>query len=457
MRHIKYSILAAIITIFKPFMTFFNRIISEFNVDTGRNTITVYALGLLAFGLPFPIYLLPYLIALVVVSVFLQTNILIKVSGTLRNWYFWLLAGFYLIHLLGMLYTSHLHEGWFLLQVKLSLILIPLVVFIARSAVVTHYHFILRCFMAGNILSALICILYAVYRYLFIDIQEVPINQMITGNGMGNIATESVNIFTYNQLSFLIHVNYYALFVLFVLYLIYQDILKQVSRMGRPKWHQLVTGGLLLIFFFLLQSRSAVIAALILMLYESVRHLRRPGFRLIKIGLLVVGVAVVIGAALAGRMRVLHGEGDGFPSYSELKDREIRLILWERAWPVVKKHPILGVGTGDDQEEFKKTFDAELLEKSSGHFYNVHNEYIQTAVRLGIPSSLLLVFILMVPLRMKEAYLRYRFVSAFILITGIAFVFESMLNRIQGVVFFSLFYSLFSLLLDSKQNAGSDS
>jgi len=71
--------------------------------------------------------------------------------------------------------------------------------------------------------------------------------------------------------------------------------------------------------------------------------------------------------------------------------------------------------------------------------FNVHNQYLETWMGIGILSFVLLLLLLFIPLffRSKHYLLPY-----LIIILSTSFLFESMLNRLAGVMFFAFFLSL---------------
>ena len=123
---------------------------------------------------------------------------------------------------------------------------------------------------------------------------------------------------------------------------------------------------------------------------------------------------------------------------------EQRLILWTVAWQELKAHPF-GVGTSNLDAaltaRLKNLGQRELAEKEM----NPHNQYLQTGVELGWPGILLLMAIIG-----SSVYLALKNRSGLLLllVTSLAFhcLFESMLQRQSGIVFFTFWICIVAIV-----------
>ena len=104
----------------------------------------------------------------------------------------------------------------------------------------------------------------------------------------------------------------------------------------------------------------------------------------------------------------------------ELRRQDERLIVWKSAMEIIKNHPIFGVGIGDVRTELVKEYiriGEDKLEKESFSFF-------------------LLVFGSLIFIAINE---RNLMLGLFIIMIIIFFMFETVLYRLAGVSFFSLF------------------
>ncbi len=150
-----------------------------------------------------------------------------------------------------------------------------------------------------------------------------------------------------------------------------------------------------------------------------------------------------------------------FVAYNEKHSGDdVRLIMWTASFNVFMKHP-MGVGTGDvdlalskelrlfGQDEFAKLDDRNMI------LYNPHNQYLQTANEIGIIG--LLVFLFIVFGGMAYA-IRTKNWLLLLLIVNLAFncIFESMLQRQSGIVFYSFWICLLTIQNFEKPNTKDD-
>ena len=130
---------------------------------------------------------------------------------------------------------------------------------------------------------------------------------------------------------------------------------------------------------------------------------------------------------------------------------EVRLVMWAATILEIKEHP-LGVGTGNVDEYISKRLkdlgQVELSKKDDkGHIrYNPHNQFLQTTLEVGYTGLLILVIYIFGLFRLawknKNAFLA--------IIVGALFfnsLFESVLQRQSGIVFFSFILSLMTMLV----------
>ena len=101
----------------------------------------------------------------------------------------------------------------------------------------------------------------------------------------------------------------------------------------------------------------------------------------------------------------------------------------------------MGVGTGDIKLEMRNKYHQYNLTIAEEKGYNLHNQYLESALKLGIFGVLILLFWLMSTL--IYAITTKDFLLFFLmLIVCIHFMIESKMNRIAGVSFFMFFYVL---------------
>ena len=131
----------------------------------------------------------------------------------------------------------------------------------------------------------------------------------------------------------------------------------------------------------------------------------------------------------------------------------LRLLFWQNTFAIIKRHPVLGIGTGG----FAIAYYWHNWELSPWHIAtdNPHNQYLLVTATIGIPglTALLLIFISM----FREAWVRkdewQRIRLAFPLFFLIIMLTESYLKVFET----SFLFSLFSAVLYRNQCKENDS
>ena len=130
--------------------------------------------------------------------------------------------------------------------------------------------------------------------------------------------------------------------------------------------------------------------------------------------------------------------------------KESRLVIWKSSLHIARHNLAFGVGTGDIQDELNKEYklmaDKDLAVENN---LNAHNQYLEVLIENGCIGILLFLslFAMMIYISVREGNLIY---LIFTLIVFVSFMFETMLNRLAGVSFFSIFS--FLLLNIKRQN-----
>jgi O-antigen ligase len=133
--------------------------------------------------------------------------------------------------------------------------------------------------------------------------------------------------------------------------------------------------------------------------------------------------------------------GFGRPQWGE---QQMRPLIWSCALELVSDSPLLGVGTGDVQDQLQECYverDYVSLLIWEPTRFNGHNQFIEITIGQGIIGFLILLASLIIPavIAFKE---NNRFYLLFIILIGVSFLTESLLERQNGVVFFAFFNSL---------------
>lgn len=200
--------------------------------------------------------------------------------------------------------------------------------------------------------------------------------------------------------------------------------------------------NIILFLFLVLYARKGVILGLFLVLAIWLFFFQQNFKTTYKIAILV-GVTFLILAFPQTRKRFGEmfqiNENEGFVSETV----SIRLITFDSAIELIKKSPIIGYGIGDYNDILDKN--NRKISTELKVTYNSHNQYLSLILIGGI--ILLTSFALFIGNIFRYALIHNNIILILLLIFYAVLLFvENILERENGVLYFSLFVNLFSLL-----------
>jgi O-antigen ligase len=129
---------------------------------------------------------------------------------------------------------------------------------------------------------------------------------------------------------------------------------------------------------------------------------------------------------------------------------EVRLVMWTVTLEEIAKHP-LGVGTGNVDAHLSqrlKQYGQLDLAKQDEHDaiqYNPHNQFLQTGLEIGLFGLFVLLFFIVQTWRLARTYKSY-LLMAVVASLVVNSLFESMLQRQSGIVFYAFWICLLTVI-----------
>ncbi len=397
------------------------------NFDTVKYKANYYLFLLLAFIIPLERKLIPPIIILLFVSSLLNGSFKFKEKKGILA-----LALLYVTYVVGLIYSSNLKYGLFDLEVKLSLLLFPLVFFISKIEMKKAADNILNSFIDGCFVASVLSLVSAaVQYYLYSDI----------------------NSFFYGELALYGHSSYMAIFLCFSSALIYIRNIKQNNAIKFPL-KDLFLLGLFSIMIFFLISKTGIISILLI-------HFIFIGYLIIKNKLYLKGTValVLIFTLLFAGYKAFPEVNNRFNELfntvlSEKVDKNstsaIRKEIWQTSVNVLVQHPF-GVGTGDVKDVLVENYVKSGLDYAAEKELNAHNQFLQIALATGILGLLVLMIMIFYPLyyAIKNKHIIYMVFLGLIIIN---FLTEAMLETLAGVVFFAFFNTMLYITFVQNKN-----
>jgi O-antigen ligase len=357
-------------------------------------------------------------------------------------------ALFYLIHGVGLFYTSDLRSGLFDLEMKLSLLFVPVVIMFLTNRVKQNFSIILRAFVWGN-LVALLIMLFKAFESSFILTEAGKLvfepSYWTSERDLSffQLVNQRYSHFSYSFFSFIHHPSYFSMYVLFafslVVFFYREDEHKRSVRSSFTFASKLI---FLTVMIWFLGSRAGYLAYTAVFLGLIIFFMIKTQKYLISFGLIVTGFVLLTVFMSPQLKKNIHEVIHQVENQQELtSESDIRLWLWKSGIEVYRENYLWGVGTGDIKEEMIEKYHQYNLSLAEDKNYNLHNQYLESALGLGILGLFSLLFwilsVIVYAISSRSFLLFF-----FTLILSIHFMFESMLNSIAGVSFFTFFYGL---------------
>jgi hypothetical protein len=358
-----------------------------------------------------------------------------------------LLPLMYLIYLTGLLYSDNMEYGLRKTETRLGLFLFPFVITAFRELdcrtnylrYVRLYVFSLLIISIYSFTKSSILFLYELYcRQYRIILDEYPYTSYFFATYLSNF----------------MHYGYFAMYVNVGVIFLYENVLR------RNRFLSLKYSIILILWFslfvMLLFSKAGTIANFLIhffyfiMLARTKRYrsvLKRSGIGLALLVVVLVFVLPQTRQRVEGMVFALQGKNMDSTS---VESTQLRYFAWKASSELVRESVWLGYGTGDVEDvliqKYKEKNYIGLLKKN----LNAHNQFLQTGLSVGIPGVLVLVIYFVVSFVWA---FRHRNTAFFIylIITFMAFLFESYLETRAGV-FYLAFFSSFFLSLNGGGN-----
>lgn len=341
-----------------------------------------------------------------------------------------------LLHAFSWGFSQNLAEAQRKFLVKLPFFLTPLLM-VALIRVQPYYKWIMitwfcyAVYVTGTVSTLVYLMNRAYFDFLILQAKPIPIS---FGYGIFHI-----------HFSFL---NALASFIGLGVMLGYANACVPGSNAAPPKWCRLlimVVTPLNIINLHWLSARTGLlgfyVALLILAAYMFFTIQKQKQLILILLMLCLPVFAYMFSGSFKNRMINSYEDLTTIVSGDNPNDKSVamRVEAWKTSLFLIQKYPLIGVGLGDLEPALQEAFLDRGTLLLPENRKNPHNQFLETAVHVGIPGFLLL-------LALFVYYIRVHLKNGIIVgITGImlaSFFFESLLERQVGVYAVAFFLAL---------------
>lgn len=342
----------------------------------------------------------------------------------------------YFLYLTGLLYTSNFEYAMFDLEIKMSLLIFPLIFSTCNDPPFSQeqLRYILGFFIAGCFTGSLILLIHAAFNQF---------NLHIAGS------------FYYTSLAWYFHSSYLAMYFTLAIIIINVNlfVIKKITQ------SEAVIFGLLFCFFswmiILLSSKAglialglvAIISVIIALFYAKNKTM---AVLISSLAVFIFTAGWIFSPTSFSRFKAVEKAMVAKTDSVRVKPESNadRLAVWTTALDVIRSNPVFGVGTGDVKDALLNGYRQRDALPALQHRLNAHSQFLQTFVTLGVIG--LLTFLLMFLIPGWYAFKRKNWLYLlFLLVFLLNCLTESMLEVQAGVVFYAFFNIL--LFTDKKK------
>jgi O-antigen ligase len=340
----------------------------------------------------------------------------------------------------GLLLADSFSAGFERIFKRLSFLLFPLVLFFPGGKIIRNVNLLVRLFAIASFVYIIYCFGNALNNSLIIQ----------GGKWVFNCHPEDIpyeNFFYGYRLASTMHPSYLTLYIIFSVLISLETLFNNIL----PRYKKVFWLTLVLIFFiaiYLLSARAGILASLIIFPAYFLLKFYNKFSKWIIITSIIILAVLFIGIAKTNYRIDYTFKKITKDNIDETIEKNVRIIVWKSAFGVIKDNLLLGVGTGDASAELKKEFISQGYVDGFYDDLNAHNQYIEILLENGLIGLIVFFTIVgyMIFISVSERNLLY---GMYILLMLIFFFFETILNRLSGVSFFSLFSFL---LIYYKEN-----
>ena len=351
---------------------------------------------------------------------FKNTKNIIKKS--IQSKFLILFISLFLIHLLGLLYTSNFRYAFKDLDIKLPLLIFPFLL-LGRGIDKKTIDFILKGFVIGCLIGSIGAFSNAIQLY---------------------VQTRDISKMLYEGMQFIMHSSYFALYLSFSIAYLFFKLDAENSLFTKRN-----VAIFSLIFFFImvvifLNSRAGMIGLgvsfLFFLVYVILEKRLKLFYFLMSIFLMTSLFVFTTSNQIFNRFKAINNETVTV-STSNINTMDLRMAILTIGFDLFKESPVIGYGTGDIKDVLVEGYKKENFIKGYDRKYNCHNQFLQFLLAFGIIG--LLVFLVSLVYPMFFAFFKKNYLYVFlILMLCFNFLFESMLETKAGVEFYAFFNAL---------------
>ena len=396
--------------------------------------------------------------AFIVAAVFglLTTGLKEKIQRIRQHQPVFIFILFYLLYILGLLYTDNIAEGLKSVEQKLALLAIPFIAASSISFTDRQRKWAMFAFVYTNALLTVVCVILNVVSVTRGEPSQInfDIHTLARFNELHAGVNPVWMQFSYiGFANSIMHPTYFSIYLtLCILILFYYNpstVKQEYLKYAVIAWFSIV--------IILLSSRMGIFILLSTGLLNLLYYLFKRNFAVRESLLSIVFTLAVCSLILffpVTRFRVIEEPLStplALPSNPvKWNSVNLRFLEWKAGIEGIKKHLVIGTGTGGTSEVLHQYYTQVDLGDFS-KYYNAHNQYIQTYLEIGIAGVVVLILCFFIPI-VYAVKSRNKVLLSLVIMICLGCLSEGMLERGRGLIFYMSFVSLFMFTKNKYDN-----
>lgn len=337
---------------------------------------------------------------------------------------------YFLIMAITLFYTENLSSGLELLQRSITLLLFPIIFLFVKedaSTVKRLFEFLLIGLLVSFGINVVLHI-----RDAILSIETVIVFDDIL-EGITTTLDAIRQGWKYcitTEFSRLVNANYVSIYILLVLSYYLKKKLETLTNM--------MIILVLFLYLFLLGSWASYLTIIIvslLLIFNIADKVKRHTMLIV----FLLGSIVFLNNPRVTSYFSENQKNTETHTPDHTAIEKSRLLTWHASILLIKEAPLFGYGAGDANDVLIDRYKEMDYITNYVNKYNAHNQFLQTWLQTGLLGLIVLVIIfILLGLRMRRSPNEF---SVFLILL-ISLLFESMLVRFNGIVFFSIIVPL---------------
>ncbi|MBI1768792.1 MAG: O-antigen ligase family protein [Bacteroidetes bacterium] len=365
---------------------------------------------------------------------------LLRIKSAKWAWPFFI---YYAMLLVGMTYTADIDNGFFTLDKKITFVVLPLIAIVGKQLNEEFVSLLKRNFVYSCTGVIFLCLTLATVSFISGGSPEnFDFRSSSEYNDLHPNASSFWMHFSYIQLAQWagLHPAYFSMYLVFCLTILFTE--KYSSR--KEQTFHLLLSLIICCFIAMLSARMAIIVFIFSAFYLIVKKIQAKqlaGSFTIFVAMVTLGFLLSFNPVTRFRLieEPLKTKYVADTSVTDWNSVSYRLLEWQGTWGIIQHHLFFGIGTSGwkiAMDNFYSRYNSSTV----GLVHNSHNQFLQTWMENGILA--LIAFLVCIFGSVFRPNVEPSYV-AFILIFSLMCLTESIGERQKGIVFFTLFQTLF--------------